>query len=51
MLAVPEYGREPLPFVLVGNEAFPLKSYLIQLYSKPRSRMIANDEEVGRPTL
>ena len=31
--AVPEYGSTRLPFVIVGDEAFPLKNYLMRPYS------------------
>jgi hypothetical protein len=28
----PPYSEEPLPFVIVGDEAFPLKKYLLRPY-------------------
>lgn len=30
--------RDPFPFVFVGDEAFPLKTYLMRPYSKPKKR-------------
>ena len=44
--AVPEYGSTRLPFVIVGDEAFPLKNYLMRPYS---GNMLPDDQEVSAP--
>lgn len=43
--AVPPMGRDLLPYVLVGDEAFPLKPYMRRPYSGDR---LPADQEVGR---
>lgn len=40
---VPPMGTDPLPYVLVGDEAFPLKNYMMRPYSGDRR---PEDEEV-----
>lgn len=42
--SVPFQGKEPLPYVLVGDEAFPLKNYLMRPYSGEQK---PDDEEVS----
>lgn len=42
--SIPVQSREPLPYVLVGDEAFPLKNYMMRPYSGEQK---PNDEEVG----
>ncbi|XP_024867326.1 uncharacterized protein LOC112451734 [Temnothorax curvispinosus] len=37
-------GVEPFPFSFVGDEAFPLKPYMMRLYAKPKGRRRQNDE-------
>lgn len=41
--AIPELGTQLLPHVIVGDEAFPLKNYLMRPYS---GNMLPNDQEV-----
>jgi hypothetical protein len=43
---VPPQGTEPLPYVLVGDEAFPLKPYLMRPCSKWHLRALPHNEEV-----
>ena len=43
---MPEYGSTRLPFVIVGDEAFPLKNYLMRPYS---GNMLPDDQEVSAP--
>lgn len=43
---VPEQGTELLPFVIVGDKAFPLRPFLMRPLSKPHSSVLPPDEEV-----
>lgn len=44
--SIPDGGVEPLPYVIVGDEAFPLKTYLMRPYAKLRTRAVPPDEDV-----
>ena len=44
--AVPPLGQQELPYVIVGDEAFPLLPYLMRPYSKPKNGAVPADQEV-----